>query len=39
MCGQAAYQMINRANLVLSKAPGVTDNVASETDWLAKLNF
>ena len=33
------YQMINRANLVLSKAPGVTDNIALETGWLAKPNF
>ena len=34
-----AYQMINRANLVLSKAPGVTDNTALRDRIVGEAKF
>jgi len=34
-----AYQMINRANLVLSKAPGVTDNTALRDRVVGEAKF
>jgi len=34
-----AYQMINRANLVLSKAPGVTDNTALRDRLVGEAKF
>ena len=34
-----AYQMINRANLVLSKAPGVTDNTALRDRLIGEAKF
>ncbi len=34
-----AYQMINRANLVLSKAPGVTDNAAMRDRLVGETKF
>ena len=34
-----AYQMINRANLVLSKAPGVTDNTALRDRVVGEAQF
>ena len=34
-----AYQMINRANLVLSKAPGVTDNTALRDRLVGETKF
>jgi starch-binding outer membrane protein, SusD/RagB family len=33
------YQMINRANLVISKAPGITDNVASRDVSVGEAEF
>jgi starch-binding outer membrane protein, SusD/RagB family len=35
----ACYQMINRANLVLSKAPGVTDNVSLRDRVIGEAKF
>jgi starch-binding outer membrane protein, SusD/RagB family len=35
----ATYQMINRANLVLSKAPGVTDNVTLRDRVIGEAKF
>jgi hypothetical protein len=35
----ACYQMINRANLVLSKAPGVTDNVSLRDRVVGEAKF
>ena len=35
----ASYQMINRANLVLSKAPGVTDNTALRDRLVGEAKF
>jgi hypothetical protein len=34
-----SYQMINRANLVLSKAPGVTDNIALRDRLVGEAKF
>ncbi|MGK2863802.1 MAG: RagB/SusD family nutrient uptake outer membrane protein [Chitinophagaceae bacterium] len=34
-----SYQMINRANLVLSKAPGVTDNIAMRDRVVGEARF
>ena len=34
-----AYQMINRANMVLSKAPGVTDNTALRDRLIGEAKF
>jgi len=34
-----AYQMINRANMVLSKAPGVTDNIALRDRLVGEAKF
>ncbi|MEO7049609.1 MAG: RagB/SusD family nutrient uptake outer membrane protein, partial [Ferruginibacter sp.] len=34
-----AYQMINRANLVISKAPAITDNVASRDVTVGEAEF
>ncbi len=36
---QGAYEMINRANLVLNKAPGVTDNVALRDRLIGETKF
>jgi hypothetical protein len=36
---QGCYQMINKANVVLSKAPGVTDNVAQRDRIVGEAKF
>jgi hypothetical protein len=36
---QGSYQMINRANLILLKAPGVTDNVALRDQTVGETKF
>jgi hypothetical protein len=36
---QGSYQMINRANLILLKAPGVTDNVALRDQSIGEAKF
>jgi hypothetical protein len=36
---QGCYQMINRANMLLSKAPGVTDNVALRDQSIGEAKF
>lgn len=36
---QGSYQMINRANLILAKAPGVTDNVALRDQCVGESKF
>ena len=35
----ASYQMINRANLVLSKAPGITDNITLRDRLVGEAKF
>src|SRR5689334_330569 len=36
---QGCYQMINRANLILAKAPGVTDNTALRDQSVGEAKF
>lgn len=36
---QGSYQMINRANLILLKAPGITDNIALRDQTVGETKF